>query len=145
MKTFRLLIWMAALVTMVACATKERNVGRDTTAAPGDTLARGPWQWIGSAGSAGFTRCQNPERYTLTFLPDSTVRLLIDCNNGGGPYHTDGHRIGLGPFATTRMMCPPGSLDSMFAAQLQTADTWRMNADTLELNLPAEIRMQFLR
>ena len=145
MKTFRLVIWMAALVMTAACGKNGRQAETAGTAALSDTIAPGPWRWIGTAGSGAFVPCANPERYTLTFLPDSTAPLLIDCNNGSGRYRVEGHGISVGPFASTRMMCPPGSMDTMFVAQLQSASTWRMNADTLELNLPAASRMKFVR
>jgi heat shock protein HslJ len=90
--------------------------------------------------------CTNPDVYTLTFLPDSTARLVIDCNRGSGGYHIDGRSIRIGPVATTRMMCPPGSMDAVFGQEIDAARSWSMQSDTLMLDLMADSgTMRFVR
>ena len=152
MKATRVLVWITMLVLASACAKKNDSSQGEkagdhaaTTTAPGDTIGRRPWRWIGTETSNGRIVCINPDVYKITFFADSTVRVLVDCNRGSGPYHAANHAIRIGPFATTRMMCPPGSMDTTFVRQLQAARDWHITADTLQLGLTAESRMQFVR
>jgi heat shock protein HslJ len=130
---------MAVLVVASACAKKNGSQGEhaatqsSSSTASGDTIGRRPWRWIYTVTPAGRVVCINPDVYKLTFFPDSTVRLLVDCNRGSGPYHAMGHDIRIGPFATTRAMCPPGSMDTTFVKHIQSAHTWNITADTLDL------------
>ena len=116
-----------------------------TTTAPGDTIGRGPWKWVATVTPSSRVVCANPDVYTITFLPDSTARLVIDCNRGSGPYHITGHSLRIGQFASTRMMCPPGSMDTTFVAQLGRANAWHIDADTLQLDTMGESQMQLVR
>jgi len=143
----------AALLLVASCGKSDRarteHAGRGDSSiavspvpahksATGDTIGRGPWRWIATVTPVERIACSNPDVYTLTFLPDSTVRLLIDCNRGSGNYHIDGKSIRIGPVATTRMMCPPGSMDSVFGRQIDAARVWFMRGDTLMLDLMAD-------
>ena len=134
----RIWIWTVVFALAAGCS-KQNNSGNqnlaDTTTAPVDTIGRGPWRWLATVTSTARVACDNPDTYTLTFLPDSTVRLLIDCNRGSGPYRIVGHDIRIGPVATTRMMCPPGSMDAAFAANIDSVLSWSHNADTLQLQM----------
>ena len=154
MKNTRVLVWLAAVLIAAGCAKKKQNAdtgaAADTTqigtAAPADSADRGPWRWIATVTPTGRVACNNPDMYTLTFLPDSTVRVLIDCNRGSGRYHVDGKSIRIGPVATTRMMCPPGSMDATFGKQIDAARGWFLQADTLMLDLMADSgTMRFVR
>ncbi|HET6350320.1 MAG TPA: META domain-containing protein [Candidatus Krumholzibacteria bacterium] len=107
-------------------------------AVPGDSLARGPWYWLGTVTPVERIVPPSPDTYTLEFLPDSTLRALLDCNRGSGNYHVSGKRIRIGPIAATRMMCPPGSLDAEFGKQLDAARAWFMQGDTLMMDLFAD-------
>ncbi|HET6268316.1 MAG TPA: META domain-containing protein [Acidobacteriota bacterium] len=53
----------------------------------------------------------NKSKYTIAFLKDGTVSAKIDCNRGHGTWKSAGSgQLEFGPMATTRAMCPPGSL-----------------------------------
>jgi len=143
MKHERICAWIAACLIAAGCSKQDSShTGQagDTTqvgasTAMIDTIGRGPWRWVATVTSTARIACDNPDTYTLTFLPDSTVRLLIDCNRGSGPYLIDGHDIRIGPVATTRMMCPPGSMDAAFTANIDSVQHWSHNADTLQLQM----------
>jgi heat shock protein HslJ len=128
-------------------ADSSGSVAQDTSRAlaPGDTLGRGPWRWIATVTPAARIASPNPDVYTLEFLPDSTVRALLDCNRGSGRYHLDGHSMRIGPLAATRMMCPPGSMDATFGGNLNAVHSWSMEADTLQLNMVPESWMLLVR
>jgi len=135
MLTKRIWMWMALFALAAGCSKQNGSQQSTASTAPGDTIGRGPWHWVATVTSTARIVCDNPDTYALTFLPDSTVRLLIDCNRGSGPYRIDGHDIRIGPVATTRMMCPPGSMDAAFAANLDSVQHWSHNADTLQLQM----------
>jgi heat shock protein HslJ len=140
-------VWVAMMAVMAyGCARKNTSQGyRGTKTVSVDSIGRGPWRWIATLTPASRIVCTNPDVYKISFLPDSTTRLLIDCNRGSGPYHIAGHSIHIGPFATTRMMCPPGSMDTTFAAQIGRVNAWHMDADTLLLDTVGESQMHLVR
>lgn len=146
----KFLVWGTAVILVVGCSTKdehaESNQRADSSAAvAADTIGTGPWRWIATVTSTARIRCDNPDVYTITFLPDSTVRLLIDCNRGSGPYQMSEHEIHIGPLAATRMMCPPGSMDAAFAANLNSVQRWSHNVDTLQLEMTTGGSMLLVR
>ncbi len=102
------------------------------------------WQWMGTQTPVERIVPDDPTRYTLEFLPDTTVVAHIDCNRGHGKFTLDGKAITIGPLATTRMACPSGSLDSVFGKQLEAARVMFFQGDTLYLDLYADSgTMQF--
>src|SRR5258708_6160089 len=78
---------------------------------------------------------RDPSHYTLHFGEDGMVALLADCNRGRGKYTADPPRLGFGPIATTRMMCPPGSLDTIFVRDLDTVASFDIDDGELHLVL----------
>lgn len=158
MKRTHALCILALLAVTAGCGKKETAESRGAadsaqtaappaaTAASADSLARGPWHWIATVTPVERIACPDPARYTLEFLPDSLVAAQIDCNRGSGAYHLDGASLRVGPMAVTRMMCPPGSMDTKFAQQIDAARTWFMQGDTLMLDLFADSgTMRFVR
>lgn len=158
MQRIRVLIVIVLVIAAGACQKKDRAGSQDSAdssgvdarpgmmAVPGDTLGRGPWRWVFTVTPTERIVCPVPERYALEFLPDSTVRVILDCNRGSGPYHADGKSVRIGPIATTRMMCPPGTIDTVFAKELDTARGWFMQGDTLMFDLAADSgTMRFVR
>jgi heat shock protein HslJ len=71
-------------------------------------------------------RPHDPSRYTLQLLSDGAAAVRADCNRGRGSYQLDGPRLTFGPLATTRAMCPPGSLSDDYLKQLAIAASWRI-------------------
>lgn len=60
----------------------------------------------------------DPARYTLELGIDGRAAVRADCNRGNGSYALDGRSLTFGPFATTRAMCPPGSISDRYLQQL---------------------------
>jgi len=155
MKKRCVMAFVAAVILAAGCARKSPDANRaatqsaDTAAvatAVTDSIGRGPWKWVATVTPVKRIACTNPDVYTLTFLPDSTVRMVIDCNRGSGSYHIDGKSIRIGPVATTRMMCPPGSMDTVFGQEIDAARVWFTQSDTLMLDLLADSgTMRFVR
>jgi para-nitrobenzyl esterase len=58
-------------------------------------------------------------KYTLTFDAGGQVAVVADCNRGAGTFEwSDDSRLEFGPLATTRAMCPPGSISDRFVREL---------------------------
>ena len=129
---------LAVVGVVAGCGKKE---GAET-AGSGQVEITSPvgfvWKWEGTQTPVERIVPANPADYTLEFLPDTTVVAKIDCNRGHGKYRMDGKSIVIGPLATTRMACPPGSLDGTFAQQLDAARSIFFRGDTLFMDLFAD-------
>ncbi len=69
-------------------------------------------------------RPDDPPRYTLALGADGSAAVRADCNRGHGRHQIDGVQLRIGPLATTRMMCPPGSLGDRYAQLLAISASW---------------------
>jgi para-nitrobenzyl esterase len=97
------------------------------------------WEWQEFAGSDdSIVRPDDPERYTVEFLPDGKLALQVDCNRGFGSYTVDGPQIDLVMGGTTRMACPPGSLADRFLRDLEDASSHVFREGRLYLALPVD-------
>jgi heat shock protein HslJ len=104
-------------------------------------LAGTAWQLEELRIGAESRRIEQPARYTMAFDQPDEVSLLLDCNRGRGraevtPTGFSGGRVAFGPVATTRAMCPPGSLDTQVARGLSGTLLYTLQGDTLRLNGP---------
>ncbi len=137
----RAAVLVAALATAFGCAKKKSE---ETAAnAPATPVAiTSPvgfvWKWEGTQTPVAFVKPDDPTKYTLEFLPDTSVVAQIDCNRGTGAYKMDGKAIVIGPLAVTRMACPTGSLDATFVQQIDAARTIFFRGDTLFMDLFAD-------
>lgn len=65
----------------------------------------------GTSWSLVFITPEDPALYTLAFDTGGAMRLRADCNRGRGTWMSDGPgQLQFGPIASTRALCPPGSL-----------------------------------
>jgi heat shock protein HslJ len=97
-------------------------------------LIGGTWQMTRAThGSDAPVVPKDPPRYTVQFGEDGTLTLLADCNRGRGSYTADPPTLHVGPAAITRMMCPPGSLDSIFLRNLNAAATFDIDDGELHV------------
>ncbi len=76
---------------------------------------------------------KDPSKYTARFGEDGTLSLLADCNRGRSSYSADPPTLHVGPAAITRMMCPPGSFDTIFLRDLSAAATFDINDGELHV------------
>ncbi len=97
------------------------------------------WLWQGTTDATGKTTTpDDPNKYTLEFLPDGRVHAVADCNSANGPYTVEGASLSIGPLAGTLVACPPGSLSDTYLKQLQNAGTYVMSEGSLIINLKAD-------
>ena len=112
------------------------NAAPPVVSVASDELVGPTWQWQGSAPKGGgAVEVAAPERYTLNFQAGGRVLLRADCNRGSGGYEVNGQSMTMGPAATTKMGCPPGSRDSEFLRELATVTTYAINGNELVLTL----------
>lgn len=116
-----------ASLLLLACSTAPSG-GR---AVPSASLVGPTWKWEGVVTQTEAMNVSEPERYTIQFLPDGRAAIRADCNRGTGAYKTEGTQLSFGPIASTRAMCPPGSLSDRFLESLQNAATFRIDRDRL--------------
>ena len=77
--------------------------------------------------------------YTLNFEVDGNMSVLADCNRGKGSWtsESDG-QLQFGPIATTRVMCPPGSLHDRYLSQFEWVRSYVMRDGHLFLATMAD-------
>lgn len=116
-------------------------------------LAGTSWQLVelrSSDDAIGIVRVPDPSRYTLAFDAEGNAVFRLDCNRGRGSYTATQEvpgvgRLEFGPIATTRAMCPPGSLDARLGRELPFVRIWALDGDTLRLELFADGGQQIWR
>lgn len=106
------------------------------TATPLPTLVGPVWQWVSSTFKDGTVLAPgDPTRYTFQLLGDGNALVQADCNFGTGSYQESGSSISFGAIGTTKMACPPDSLDSAFLAQLANAAAFTVEGSQAALSL----------
>jgi heat shock protein HslJ/phosphoglycolate phosphatase-like HAD superfamily hydrolase len=78
-------------------------------------------------------------KYTLEFLDSGRVSAQIDCNRGNGTWKSEAPgKISFGEMATTRAMCPPGSLFDNVVRDLPNFTSYVIKDGKLFLSLKAD-------
>lgn len=126
-----------AAALLVGCAAGARDGEPPRARAPAAAVDR-VWQWTETARSFETIESPAPERYTLELAPNGRLRVRADCNRGTGSFRIGEGTISLGPIATTRVACPPGSLEARYLADLQRAARFFVAGGVLHLELPAD-------
>jgi heat shock protein HslJ len=103
------------------------------------SLAGTSWTVIGyNNGKGGVVSVIIDTEITAVFGEDGTLSGSAGCNNYTAAYEADDDgNISIGPAAATQMMCsePEGIMEqeSQYLAALETAATYRMEGDRMEL------------
>ena len=128
---------VAAAVTLLSIACSSMNGPPKRTHTPEAVLGK-VWRWESMVTPVERIDVPTPERYTFQLLPDGRVAARLDCNRGSGTYKISEGKIAFGPMASTRMACPPGSLDTRFARDLGRATLFFLEGGKLFLDLPMD-------
>ena len=74
------------------------------------------WQWVELAGTAVNPpqTIANPEKYTITFLPDGTFNAAADCNQVSGTYSQENGGFTITPGPATMAICDDDGLGEQF-------------------------------
>jgi heat shock protein HslJ len=94
------------------------------------------WQWVSTITPMEKICVPNPENYTILLTAEGKLQAKFDCNGGGGNFTIAEGKLSFGPLLSTRMACPPGSLDSQFVRDLQRVDSFFTQDGVLYLELP---------
>lgn len=92
----------------------------------------------------GVTTVTPPSRFTIEFGRDGRASLQLDCNRGSGPYTVSpagdaaSGSLQLGPIATTRRLCAPGSLAPRVERDLPHIRSYLLRDGQLHLSLMAD-------
>jgi para-nitrobenzyl esterase len=95
------------------------------------------WRWVDVTSHGDSFAVDQPDRYNLTFVDSDRITLRADCNRGAGPVAIPSPgAITVGPLATTRAKCPPGSLSERFLRDVSRAVRFAILGGELHLELP---------
>jgi heat shock protein HslJ len=131
-------------ISIAGCAAKNGAHpavrSRDPQAVLGKT-----WQWVETITPVEKITVPNPERYTILLRDGGKLQAQFDCNSGGGTYRISEGKLSFGPLVSTRMACPPGSLDGPYMRDLQRVVSFFIENGNLYLELPLDSgTMRFL-
>ncbi len=118
----------------------EANMSKDA-----DALKNAVWRWENTETSSEKIAVDKPENYTLEFLADSKLQVRADCNRGRGTYQAENGKLIFSAIALTRAACPPESLDRNFLNGLDKAQNYKIEGDTLLIELSGGGTMRFSR
>ena len=75
----------------------------------------------------------DPENYTIEFIPDGAVQIKADCNSVGGSHTVNGSQLTIELDPTTLVACPPCSLENEYLALLSDVNSYIMEGENLVL------------
>jgi heat shock protein HslJ len=123
-------------LALVSCATDPD--GAPPRVRTPDAIMSTVWQWEQTVTPVETIESSAPDRYTLELAQNGRLLVRADCNRGTGSYQIAAGKLSFAPIATTRMACPPGSLDARFLRDLQRASGFFVEDGRLFVELPAD-------
>jgi heat shock protein HslJ len=98
------------------------------------------WRLVQFQGGDDTTlKPDDPSKYTIAFERDGRLFARLDCNRGRGTWTSARPgQLELGPLASTRAMCPPGSLHDQMAKQWSAIRSYLVRDGHLFLSLMAD-------
>jgi heat shock protein HslJ len=118
-----------------------------TTSSSGNLLAGTSWRLVefqSMNDATGTIRPDEPSLYTMRLNSDGTVSMRLNCNRASGTWSVEpggnraSGRFEFGPFAETRTLCPPPSLDESIMAQAKYIRGYLLRGGKLYLSLMAD-------
>jgi heat shock protein HslJ len=133
-------------LALVSCATHPDGDRAPSRVRTPDAVTARIWQWERTVTPVETIESPAPDRYTLELAQNGRLLVRADCNRGTGSYQIAAGKLSFAPIATTRMACPPGSLDARFLRDLQRASGFFVQDGRLFIELPADSgTLQFRR
>jgi para-nitrobenzyl esterase len=78
-------------------------------------------------------------KYTIAFANGGQVTMRLDCNRGTGTWKSpEPGQLQFGPLATTRALCPPGSLYDRLVQDMEHVRSYVLKGGRLYLSLMAD-------
>ena len=123
----------AGVLMLVACG--RDGAGGPTSGEPA-TITGVPWRLVAIQWADGHTtRPADRAGYVFELAADGRVSGKADCNRLMGTYTIDTQSLRFGPLATTRMACPPGSVDGDWLRALAATDSWLVRDGHLHITM----------
>jgi len=122
-------------ILMIGCAANAPS-GQHVRSSDPQTILNKTWQWELTITPVKKIDVPNPERYTILLTAEGKVQARFDCNRGGGNYEISEGKLSFGPLMSTRMACPPDTLDAPFMRDLQRVASFFVENGNLYLELP---------
>ena len=119
----------------VSCAAGPLS-GKNTRNTDPQMVFNRNWQWVSTITPVEKIVVPAPERYTILLAEDGRFQAQFDCNRGGGDYKISTGKLSFSPLLSTRMACPPDTLDGSFMRDLQRVASFFMEKGKLYLELP---------
>ena len=132
----RILLILSAGLALAGCAAGTPAVVEHTRSKDSQTILNKTWQWESTLTPVEKITVPAPERYTIFLQADGRAQIRFDCNRGGGEFKISPGKLAFGPLMSTRMACPPDSLDSAFMRDLQRVVSFFVDGGRLYLELP---------
>jgi heat shock protein HslJ len=127
---------MALLGMMIAaCAASSSSIQTAPRTDPQTILGK-TWQWESTMTPVKKITVPDPVRYTIILTDNGKLQARFDCNRGGGEFKISPGKLSFGPLFSTRMACPPDTLDSLFMRDLQRVVSFFVDNGALYLELP---------
>jgi len=98
------------------------------------------WQLVRfQAGDDKTLTTSDRAKYTMAFGTDGRVTMRLDCNRGTGTWKSsEPGQLQFGPLATTRALCPPGSLYDRLVQDFEHVRSYVLKGGRLYLALMAD-------
>ena len=121
------------ILMLVACG---RDGATGPTSGEPATITGVTWRLVAIQWADGrATRPADPDGYVFELGVDGRVSGKADCNRLMGTYTIDTQTLRFGPLATTRMACPPGSVDADWLRALAATDSWLVRDGHLQITM----------
>ena len=135
--------WISMVFILVLCPWLALSVGCSNLSdggSDGDGLAGTSWRLVKILSMDDRTYAPDDRsKYTLAFEADGQVSVRADCNRGQGSWSSPAPgQLTFGRLATTRVMCPPGSLHDRFIRDLGAVRSYLFRDGRLYLSLMAD-------
>lgn len=103
--------YMCCVAVLIALATEASAAGLEDTS----------WRLVRITSTEDrVDEPDDPDRYTIEFKADGGAAIVADCNRGSGSWQSEmANEIAFGPIASTKALCPPGSLSESYLAQFE--------------------------
>ena len=131
----RLIVVVWAVMVIAGCTAKATSVQESHHTDPQAILEK-LWQWESTTNPMEKIEVAAFENYTLFLETGGRAHMRIDCNQGSGSFKLAQGQLTFGPLMSTRMACPPGSLDSVFLRDLQRVVSFFIDDGRLYLEFP---------
>jgi len=129
-------ILSTALLSMILAACAANPTAPSARSTDPQMVLNKTWQWEATVTPVEKITVANPERYTILLKADGKTQVRFDCNRGGGDYKISKGKLSFGPLMSTRMACPPDTLDAPFMRDLQRVASFFVEKGNLFLELP---------